>query len=67
MRFPGANFIALNQRKATYDEMLNPGRLYNLFNELLVEKIISYYHIPLHKLRETNSIFNSSNQNINSE
>jgi len=43
MYFPGAIHKDLNPRKTTYNEMLNSGRIYNLSNDVLVDKIIEYY------------------------
>ncbi len=43
MYFPGAIHKDLNPRKTTYNEMLNSGRIYNLSNDILVDKIIEYY------------------------
>ena len=43
MYFPGAIHKDLNPRKTTYNEMLNSGRIYNLSNDSLVDKIIEYY------------------------
>jgi hypothetical protein len=53
MRFPGANFIDLNPRKTTYDEMLNSGRIYNLSDDLLVNKIIEYYQFLEGRIYQT--------------
>jgi len=43
--FGGARIQNLNPRKATYNEMLNSGRIYNLSNQILLDKIIEYYQL----------------------
>tara|TARA_R110002074_G_scaffold61918_27_gene149376 strand:+ start:483 stop:1229 length:747 start_codon:yes stop_codon:yes gene_type:complete len=43
MYYGGAEHRDLNPRKTTYNEMLNSGRIYNLSNNSLVNRILEYY------------------------
>lgn len=45
MNFTGALIQSLNPRRSTFDEMLNSGKLYNLSNQVMLDKIIEYYQI----------------------
>jgi hypothetical protein len=43
--FGGARILNLNPRRVTYNEMLNSGRIYNLSNQVMLDKIIEYYQL----------------------
>ena len=55
MNYGGARHMDLNPRKTTYNEMLNSGRIYNLSNDNLVNRILEYYQYleeSIYQLRE---------------
>ncbi len=45
MEFSGAYIQSLNPRRASYDKMLNTGRIYSLSSQEIVNTIIEYYQL----------------------
>ena len=43
MNYRGVQILTLNPRRSTFDEMLNSGKIYNLSNQIMLDKIINYY------------------------
>jgi hypothetical protein len=58
--YTGVQFFDINPRRATYDEMINSGRIYHLSNKVLVQGIIDYYETIetiIYKTRQTRNEF----------
>lgn len=53
--FSGAEIQDISNRRTTYNEMVNSGKIYNLSNENLVEQVIEYYRLideEIYQVRE---------------